>query len=120
MFNDKSRCSTLSAFRFTTRAMSMAILLLMTACRQEMYDQPKYKPLRGSQFFEDGRSARPLVEGTVARDNLRIDEHLYAGKHDTTYYDTFPFPINKEIIKRGQERFNIYCSPCHDRAGTGK
>ena len=95
-------------------------LALVTACRQDMHDQPRYDPLEASTFFEDGRSSRPIVEGTVARGQLRIDEHFYAGKVDGELVNTFPFPITQEIMERGQERYNIFCSPCHDRTGYGR
>ena len=98
------------------------VLLLASAvaCRQDMQDQPKYIPLRPSDFFGDGRSERPLIEGTVARGHLDDDVALYTGKGpDGKFVDTFPFPVTKEVIERGRERFNIYCSPCHDRLGTG-
>jgi mono/diheme cytochrome c family protein len=88
-----------------------------------MDNQPKYRPLRPSTFFEDGQSERPLVFGTVARGYLRDDVELYMGKvpgseppADTT---TFPFPITRAVLDRGQERFNIYCSVCHGRLGNG-
>lgn len=95
-------------------------VFLLTACQQKMADQPRYKPLARSEFFGDERSARPLIEGTVARGDLRSDEHFYTGKVNGKLVDTFPFPITKEILLRGQERFDIYCSPCHDRIGTGQ
>jgi len=84
-----------------------------------MQDQPKFIPLRPTDFFGDGRSARPLVEGTVARGQLRQDKSFYTGKAGDKPVDTFPFALTREMLKRGQERFNIYCSPCHDRIGTG-
>jgi mono/diheme cytochrome c family protein len=96
------------------------ILLLTTAgCRQDMHDQPRYKPLARSSFFEDGRASRPLVAGTIARGHLHEDTRLYTGKDGNNPIARFPFPITKAVLERGQQRFNIYCSPCHDRAGTG-
>jgi len=89
------------------------------SCQQKMADQPRYEPLQKSDFFDDGRSARPLVEGTVARGHLDADAHFYTGKINDKPVDRFPFPITKDILLRGQERYNIFCSPCHDRAGTG-
>jgi mono/diheme cytochrome c family protein len=95
-------------------------LAAATACRQDMHDQPKYIPLRPSDFFGDGRSERPLIEGTVARGHLNDDVALYAGKGaDGKPAATFPFPVTKEVIERGQSRFNVYCTPCHDRLGDG-
>jgi Cytochrome C oxidase, cbb3-type, subunit III len=85
-----------------------------------MHDQPKYLPLRPSDFFADGRSSRPLIEGTVARGHLDEDAAFYTGKGpDGKFLDTFPFPVTKDVIERGQQRFNVYCTPCHDRLGNG-
>ena len=94
-------------------------LLVLAGCRQDMHNQPRYKPLAASEFFDDGRSARPVVEGTVARGRLRIDKARYTGKVDGMDVSEFPFPITKAEVLRGQERFNIYCSPCHSRIGDG-
>ncbi len=96
-----------------------ALGLALTGCRQDMHDQPRYKPLAGTDFFGDRRSARPMVEGTVARGHLRIDTALYSGKVGDQDVDVFPFPITRADLLRGQERFNIYCSPCHSRIGDG-
>jgi hypothetical protein len=92
---------------------------LLTGCRQDMQDQPKFIPLRPSSFFDDGRSERPLVEGTVARGHLDADTAFYTGKVDGKPVDEFPFPITHAVLNRGQDRFNIYCAPRHDRMGTG-
>ena len=94
-------------------------LIFITACRQDMHDQPRYEPLEKSAFFEDGRSARPFVEGTVARGQLRLDDHFYTGKVNGKLVTTLPFTATKEVLTRGQERYNIFCSPCHDQVGTG-
>jgi hypothetical protein len=94
-------------------------ILVLTGCRQDMQDQPKYIPLRPSSFFNDGRSERPLVEGTVARGHLNADTAFYTGKVDNKPIDAFPFPVTRAVLNRGQERYNIYCSPCHDRLGNG-
>ena len=91
----------------------------LNACRQQMADQPRYEPLQKSEFFDDQRAARPLVEGTVSRGLLRDDELLFEGLVDGKSADIFPFPIDKQVLLRGQERFNIFCVPCHDRVGTG-
>jgi hypothetical protein len=97
-----------------------AVCLLMTAgCRQDMHDQPRSKPLAGTDFFGDGRSARPVVEGTVARGHLHIDKTRYTGKENGMDVSEFPFPITRDDLLRGQARFNIYCSPCHSRIGDG-
>lgn len=99
-----------------------AILLLFLAggCRQEMADQPSYRPFQPSAFFEDGRSARPLVPGTIPRGYLRTDAPLYTGKSGGEFVETFPFPITRAVLERGQERYNIFCAPCHDRVGSGQ
>src|SRR5919109_4587459 len=94
--------------------------LLLAACQQKMADHPRYKPLARSEFFNDERSARPLVEGTVARGQLESDEHFYTGKVNGKLVDRFPFPVTRAVLARGQERFNIFCSPCHDRIGNGQ
>src|SRR5207245_3964336 len=96
-----------------------ALFLIASGCRQDMHDQPKYRPGRVSSFFADGRASRPLVPGTVARGHLDDDALLYAGKSGDAFADTFPFPVSRDVLQRGQERYNIFCSPCHDRVGSG-
>ena len=99
-----------------------AVLLLASgvACRQDMHDQPKYIPLRQSDFFADSRSERQLIEGTVARGHLNDDAAYYEGKGpDGKALAQFPFPVTKDVLERGQSRYNIYCAPCHDRLGEG-
>jgi mono/diheme cytochrome c family protein len=88
--------------------------------RQEMYDQSKYQPLEKNAFFTDGRASRPWIEGTVARGQLRIDEHLYTGKINGEPAATFPFAITSDVLKRGQDRFNVFCTPCHGSLGDGR
>lgn len=97
----------------------LLLLITATACRQDMHDQPKYKPLSASGIFEDGRSARPLVPGTVAQGFEREDEQFYTGKVNGNDAVTFPFAVTAEVLDRGQERFNIYCSVCHGYTGAG-
>lgn len=92
----------------------------LLACQQKMADQPRYEPLQKSDFFDDQRASRPLVEGTVARGHLDADEQLFSGKVNGEPAKTFPFPIDRQILQRGRERFEIFCSPCHDRVGTGQ
>lgn len=94
--------------------------LACAGCRQDMHDQPKYIPLRGSNFFDDGRSARSQVEGTVARSQGSADSYLFTGLNNGGEGDGFPFKVTLPVLHRGQERFNIYCSPCHSRVGDGK
>lgn len=93
--------------------------VLLTGCRQDMLNQPRYKPLAESEFFEDGRGARPAVAGTVARGQLKVDSHLYTGRVNGALVNTFPFPVTREVMQRGQERYNIFCALCHDRVGNG-
>ncbi|HEX5875795.1 MAG TPA: cytochrome c [Pyrinomonadaceae bacterium] len=128
-------------------------VLVSSACRYDMQDQPKIKPLRGTTFFSDGLGSRQPIQGTVPRGFLRTDTALYTGKRapsggattapapqqtereqqtqptqqiagtQTNAYpdavDTFPFPITKEIVQRGRERYAIFCSACHGLTGNG-
>jgi mono/diheme cytochrome c family protein len=94
-------------------------LLLATGCRRDMHDQPKYRGLRPSAFFADGASARPRVEGTVARGTLQEDEAFFTGKVSNVTVKELPFAVDQQVLDRGQERFNIYCSPCHGQTGSG-
>lgn len=89
----------------------------LAACRQDMHDAPRYDPLEASTVLPHDSSAQPLVEGTVARGFLNADEHLYAGTVNGDPVATFPFPITRADLDRGEERFDIYCSPCHGRTG---
>ena len=97
----------------------LGALALLGACRQDMHDQPKYKPLRYSDFFRDGRQSRPLVANTIARGELRDDEAFYTGKNGKDEIDFFPVTVDKALIERGQDRYEIYCTPCHGRLGNG-
>jgi Cytochrome C oxidase, cbb3-type, subunit III len=92
---------------------------LLAGCRQDMHDQPKFIPQRGTEFYADGRSARPQVENTVARGQLREDTYFYTGLQNGKEGDAMPFPVTMEVLERGQERYNIYCTPCHSRVGNG-
>src|SRR5215831_18637496 len=96
---------------------SLLVLALAAGCRQEMYDQPKYKPLGRSDFFSDARNERPLPDGVVARGFLRADARLYRGTSPDgkSLVTEFPLPATPALLARGQERFNIYCAHCHDR-----
>jgi mono/diheme cytochrome c family protein len=92
----------------------------MTGCRQDMQNQPKMVPQRGSAFFSDGRSVRQQVAGTVARSERVGASYLTTGLENGVEGTTLPFAVNYTVLERGQERFNIYCSPCHSRVGNGK
>src|ERR1700756_3939912 len=89
-------------------------------CRRDMFHKPIRKPLASSDFFQDNHMAsRPVVPHTVARGHLDADEVFYTGKIGTNLVETFPFPITREVMERGRERFDIYFSPCHGRTGEG-
>ena len=90
-----------------------------TACRQDMHNQPRYKPLASTSFFGDGRSARPSIPDTVARGQLHLDEARYTGKQGGKDITAIPIQITRADVVRGQDRFNIYCTPCHGRLGDG-
>ncbi len=97
----------------------LTALAAFSACRQDMHDQPRFKPLAESDFYSDRRSARPPVEGAVARGQLHEEEYLYTGKIDGNPADYMPFPVSPALLGRGQQRYNIYCAPCHSRVGDG-
>jgi mono/diheme cytochrome c family protein len=103
---------------------SIFSLLLVAGCRQDMQNQPKIIPQRGSNFFADDRGARPQVLNTIARGQLHETDYFYTGvvagpNGYRMELDQLPFPVTLEVLKRGQERFNVYCTPCHSRVGNG-
>jgi mono/diheme cytochrome c family protein len=95
------------------------VSLALAGCRQDMHDAPSYDPLQQTNFFPDGAASRMLVANTVARGQLREDEHLYTGKVNGQPATEFPMPVTAAVMARGQERFNVYCSPCHGQTGVG-
>ena len=118
------------------------LLVISVGCRRDMQDQPKMKPYRGTSFFGDGTSMRQPIEGTIPRGQLRSDAEYYTGKKANaarptatpatqqqtagapanTYpddVDTFPFPVTKEVVDRGRERYEIFCTACHGLTGNG-
>jgi hypothetical protein len=101
---------------FATAALGLMFVL---GCRQDMQDQPKFFPQRGTDFYPDGRSVRPQVENTVARGQLHEDGYFYTGLVNGKEGDGMPFPATLEVLERGQERYNVYCTPCHSRVGNG-
>jgi mono/diheme cytochrome c family protein len=103
----------------TTRLMFAVLAFASSACRQDMHDQPKYKPLRHSHFFADGRDSRPRVAGTVARGEFIRESAVQSGRDGKTYVETIPVPVTDSLLRRGQERYDIFCSVCHDRVGNG-
>jgi Cytochrome C oxidase, cbb3-type, subunit III len=98
---------------------AMAATLVLAGCRQDMQDQPKFFPQRGTDFYADGRSVRPQVENTVARNQLHEDGYFYTGLVNGKEGAGLPFPATLEVLERGQERYNVYCTPCHSRVGNG-
>jgi mono/diheme cytochrome c family protein len=92
-----------------------------------MYVQQKVKAQNptpmfadGRPIFADGRAMRPLEEGTVAVSQLHADDARYRGKEGDAYVARAPIQVDEATLRRGQERFNIYCTPCHDRTGSGQ
>ena len=118
----------------STRALVLAMLAsaAVVSCRgQESADppvhlnpnmdsQPRYDPQSVSKFYEDRRTMRPLVDGTVARGNLNDDETYTKGCEDGHFTLKSPIPMTSDVLKRGQERYDIYCTPCHDKTGYGE
>lgn len=101
----------------------LALGLFLAGCRQDMHDQPRIEPLEEHAFFADGMGARQLPAGTVARGMLFEDSHLYTGKDKSgVLVDALPegMELTRELLEHGQERFEIYCSPCHDSTGSGR
>jgi mono/diheme cytochrome c family protein len=114
------RCRINPLRTFGALALSLAAFAVV-GCRQDMHDQPKYIPLRPSDFFADGRSQRMPVEGTVPQNlpNRDQDPYLYTGKINGQDGTVFPFPITAKDLERGRQRYTIYCTPCHSRVGDG-
>ncbi|MFO0878860.1 MAG: cytochrome c [Gemmataceae bacterium] len=95
-------------------------LLLLPACSQQMGESAGFKPLQPNSFFDDGRSSRPVVAGTVARGQLRTETALYEGKTATGEFVTdYPIPLSEKVLERGRERYNVFCSVCHGMTGHG-
>ena len=113
----RSRLGKLNGFSL---AAIVVLIAVFSGCRLDMHVQPKQNPLSRSDFFPDQRSERPPIEGTVARGELHADTYFYTGKIGSTPGDFMPFPVTKEVLQRGRERYNIYCSPCHSLLGDGK
>jgi mono/diheme cytochrome c family protein len=110
------------AFGKTQLRRGVVLVLLaaaVTGCRQDMHDQPKYRPLRGSELFADGRSARPFVPGTVARGQLREDPVFFTGKSGDDFVAEIPVKVTAELLARGRTQYEVFCAPCHGRTGRG-
>jgi mono/diheme cytochrome c family protein len=106
-----------STSRFLVAASAAVCMIFASGCqylRQDMANQPKNKALSPSDFFPDGRSVRPLIENTVARGSLANDE-LHVAKES----NDFPLPVNQELLERGEDRYKIFCTPCHGLQGDG-
>jgi len=105
-----------SASRILLGVCAALLAVLTGGCqiRQDMADQPKNRPLSPSPFFDDGRSERPLLENTVAHGSI-ADDDLFVPKES----NAFPLPLTPELLKRGQERYRIFCTPCHGIQGDG-
>ncbi len=100
-------------------AIPCGFLLLTAACRRDMQDQPRYEPLQTSNFFADGRASRPIPEGTVAWDEVAVPGVLQTGDRNGDFSEVIPVKIDLALLKRGQERYDIYCVPCHGYLGDG-
>lgn len=110
---------------WTKRPFPLAVLLapltmILSGCHLDMWNQPRYEPLEPSTFFADGSSARPLVAGTVPYGTAKTGNPLYEYMDaEGNYVDAFPMEITEAVLKRGQERFNIFCAQCHGRTAQG-
>jgi mono/diheme cytochrome c family protein len=122
--------------RFQVLLLILGVCFVGAGCRRDMQDQPKMKPYRSTTFFADGLSGRQPIEGTVARGFLRTDTEYFTGKKsgratpsaspqpgaENTFpddVDTFPFPVTEDTVRRGRERYDIFCSVCHGLTGNG-
>jgi mono/diheme cytochrome c family protein len=94
--------------------------LALVGCNTDMWVQPKHHPLDESEMFADGQASRPLLQGTIARGHLREDGAFYTGIQNGKWVDAIPVPVTMDLLKRGQDRYNIYCTPCHGQLGDGK
>ncbi len=97
----------------------MAVALSAAGCRQDMHNQPKFYPQRSTTFYPDGRSVRPQVEHTVARNELHANDYVHTGMVNGKEGDGMPLPVNMALLERGQEEYNVFCTPCHSRVGNG-
>jgi len=95
-------------------------MLLLTACRLDMRAQPRYEPFEANAFFADGITMRQPITDTVARGQVQDDEQLYTGRVNGQIAESFPFTPTLALIERGQERYDIFCTPCHGLTGDGK
>lgn len=101
--------------------LALLALATLSGCelRQQMYNNGRIKPMEKSGFFADGRSNRPLVDGTVSRGHLNEDDALFRGQVNDIQVTESPVPVDGKLLARGRQRFDIYCSVCHGQAGYG-
>lgn len=120
--NDVSSRNRTTNYRGRAALMAASALgmIALTGCHIDMWIQPKVKPLQQSDFFADGQASRPLVAHSVDRDHFWTDNGRYTGYEGKQVVDQFPFRITRDDLKRGEERFEIFCSPCHGRLGNGQ
>lgn len=109
------RTTNLQAFAWVL----LSLALFTSGCRLDMQDGPRYKPLQGSSFFADGRSARPIPAGTIAIDQLNDTDSIHTGAANGAFLETIPVPVNLALLRRGEQRFDIFCTPCHGYLGDG-
>jgi mono/diheme cytochrome c family protein len=107
------------AARLLAACGGLAVFLLLAGCRQDMHDQPRYEALEPSAFFPDGRSVRPQVRGTVARGERESGTVLLTGRVNGALTPDLPLPLTRELLSRGRQRFEIFCTPCHGQLGDG-
>lgn len=120
MRTETRRTPTLVPKRLQTLLLLAGCLAFAAGCRQGLYDQAKYEPYEASPLFADGASARPLPAHTIPRGHLREDLGFYTGRDEAgQYVPAFPMEVTREVLARGEQRFNIFCSPCHGRTGAG-
>lgn len=98
----------------------MVVLLLLSGCGRNMFDQPKYTANSGSSLFEDGSSARPILEGTVSREFGNLNPAFLSGQDENGFLTELPLPLSEDLLLRGQQRYNIYCAVCHNYSGDGR
>jgi hypothetical protein len=106
--------------RFALLGMLFVLLAALSGCAMTLEDQPRFEAQEASRFFADAAASRPRIPDTVARGELRLDPLLTTGQVDGQFVDSFPFTITQTILERGQERYAIFCAPCHGLAGDGQ
>ncbi len=97
----------------------IALSFFISACGANMFDQPKFQVNEASPYFANQSSNRELIAGTVSRERGALDSSFLTGQDDNGMLSELPVTLTKELLLRGQERFNIYCAPCHNYTATG-